>query len=581
MRLFFDSEAGAARRRSRQETSGGEAGVALPIFCMLLLTLVLLIGLAVDIGNVQRVRRQLQRSADAAVSAALSYRLQMGWQAVHGAQPITDLGDNVAWISSAATEVAKRNLLSSNIPLASATILTAFDDRLDLVDVTVGYEVPALLFPYLAGQNLCALRHGRFVCPLLARATGQLRPANIGLVLDNSGSMSCPAAGNCDCRTNASCDPAASRMGVVLDAVRTKLVPLFNPNRDRISVTYFNLAAKVVFSTVGSAADGFPGVALPFGVMPDGSTERHDQFLAALSDPGPMGSSNQCDGLLSSLGDMRGATTPQILDSEKTFFVMLTDGATSAGRASYAHPTAALQQAMTAANVPNDFLQYAIRWSGTSNPSDIWNFPSPLVAANQPLPSRPEAFGYRDEGLPPADTFRCGELVNSPADERIRAAAGRAFTPCVDSLEFSLPGVSGGRTFASGATHWEEYKKQWYHCAVEAADEIRNRNGIVFVIGVGDNAPDASSFYQDVNDFFSRKPIAAQRIADDWYYGFSRYHGPHGETTPPAADYPEYHGYAAAEDPERNGRYLPATTVNDVGPLFEEVGRNILARLTR
>lgn len=561
------------------DDDAASAGVVVPIFCLLLLTLVTLIGLAVDAGNLYRVRRELQRSADAAIAAALAQRLHLGWRAVHGPGPVTDPGVNDGWITHVAEEVAKRNLLSSNIPTNKTLIASSFDDRTDLAQITLRYSVPAFLFPYIVGQSFCGNQGGRFVCPLIAVSRGQLNIADIGLVLDTSGSMACPKVGSCDCRKTASCDPASNRMQVVLDAVQSRMVPLFNPNRDRLSVTFFNLAAKVVFSMVGEPATPYAGVPLPFGVLPDGSSDRYTDFLASLSDPGPMGNSNQCDGLLESLNDMRRATLPRIVGSEKTFFVMLSDGAPTAGRFLYAKPTNALAQSLATNNVPNDFLQYIHKWTGVADASDIWTFPSPLVAAHQAIASNPDGFGYRNEGTPPLETFQCGELVDQKKSESTRAYAGKPFTPCIQSFDFSIPGLDPNRIVSRTKKDWEAYKKQFYHCTIEVADFIRANNGVVFVIGVGPDPVDMSTFYQDSNDYFSRKSIFASRVADDWYHGYFQFTDPQGHTTPPLADYTEYQNYQPTEDLERNGIYLPASTVDDVAPLFEEIGRNILTRL--
>jgi hypothetical protein len=413
-------------------------------------------------------------------------------------------------------------------------------------------------------------------CPVSADAVAQFRPASIALVLDTSGSMRCgllkDGSSVCDCLLKAppnDCDSlyAGNQRIDALKAAVGQFVSFFNPNRDRMSIVPFNIVADSggLFSLV-DASDA----PAPFGA----TQSRYDAFFAKVQGLVPHGNTNTCDGLRTALADMDRAS-PRVLDQDETFFVLFSDGAPTAGRFGYTQPKQPLLDLM-AAGYPNDWVQYVISWLDSSN--NRWTGPSPLVQYT----SMP--FNYAQRGTPPSGSVLCGSVESDPA------LYGNTMQPCAQSLEFG--------TGVGQATSFSDYVQQYYDCAIEESDHIRERRSWVFAIGLGPPAlPGTNDPYANVNDDFSRKEGFLRLLSGDLYHGQSD--PPFGPSrlipvndpsdqrygTSIAVGYDEYKDYpellSAPGFLDHQGEYHGTDNAYELNYLFTRVAKTILMRMIR
>lgn len=245
-----------------------ENGIFIPFLAILLLSLLGLIGLVIDGGNLYRTRVRLQRVADAAAIGGLSYRTLFGWRHFNPAGTLGTPGSNDKELEDRAIALVQSNLNSMGFDPARTSISAQYSSLTDTLVVDLSYDEPLFLMGYLPMQSGCArVTGGKQSCLVNVTATTQLSPANIGMLLDTSGSMACPAvtpAGDttCECRKAGTCDqefplPNDQVIEVLQQAVMT-FVGYFNPNRDRIGVYPYNIVGDPQFFSINDASNA-PG----------------------------------------------------------------------------------------------------------------------------------------------------------------------------------------------------------------------------------------------------------------------------------------------------------------------------------
>lgn len=545
-----------------------ERGVFLPLVAVLLAVLLAFVGLAADAGNMYRTRARLQRAADAAALAGLGHRVLKGWEYFNAGAGLGVPGAKDDEASARAAEALAGNLTAAGITLAESTQAIAFNSLTDTMEVRVSYELPLRLMSYIPGQFGCdgGLSH---TCTVSVVSRIELRPANVGLVLDTSGSMACPRDGS-DCSAcqhalppndcNTVFGPSNNQVIVALKEAVRGFTSFFNPNRDRINIVPFNIVADPSYFSVRTAA----GAAVPFGE----SQARLDAFFDKIDSLVPRSSTNMCDGLLTSFQDFA-AANPPVLGNENSFFLLFTDGAPNAGRFSFSNRRPSLDL-LLAAGLRNDFIQYSIMWTVTGG---TYNRPSPLVYRD----SMP--FNWVD-GVPPAGVPTCG-AISSVAG----APADAAFGNCIDDFSFRLPGAGG--TSSGGGVSFELSAHQYYHCAIEMADRVRAQRGSVYTIALGKEAPPSSDPYQDPGDDFSRKDYFLRRVAYDQYHGSAdpdfKPHGIVRNGTATAVGYAEHRGYPELDaDPavrDLQGESYGTDDPNQLQDQFIRVAKSILMAL--
>lgn len=576
-------------------------GAVLPIFAVCLLLLLTLAGLALDAGILFQTRLRLQRAADAGVVAALGYRASKGWFYFNRAEsnlqdpalsfPLLLPALGVAGERDAeAVEVAKHtiaaNLRVAGIPVASgadpgahfgfgdaSSDAVRFSSLDDTISVEIWYDAPLFLLSHLPGQHGCGTG-GR--CRVSVVAEGQLEPANIGIVLDTSGSMACPRAaggnGACPCAADDSCPTPSEKLSDVIQAVFT-FASYFNPNKDRLNIVPFGTVADDSYFSIASPS----GAAWPFGA----DAARFATFVERLQTLEASGNTNTCEGLLASLEDMQRVSAPALVGNEELFVVLFTDGAPTA--ATYSLNDPADDSIVVSAGLTNRWTQFALEWrreDGSEYPG-----PSPFVYR--------DALNRIQSGIPLNGPQVCG---TAESDEDRYDASLRS---CVTSFDFSLPG------YAERAVGSElpllDYRQQFYHCAIEASDRIRASRGQVFSIGVGPQAFAASNDpYQNVFDDYSRKEHFLRRIALDPFTaegpefdavsGLRRRIQVNDQNDPRFGETIEsgYVGYRTFEElaqdrqvRERDGAYYGTENTEELRFLFARVAKQILLRLTR
>ena len=560
-----------------------DRGVFILFLAILIVSLMALVGLVIDGGNLYRTRIRLQRTADSGAIGGLSYRTLFGWRHFNPAGTLGTPGANDHEVEYRAIELAKANLSSMNFDVNRATITATYSSLTDNLVVNVSYDQPLFLMGYIPGQPGCnRTSGGRQSCLINVTATTQLTPANIGMLLDTSGSMACPVVNPpglspCACRMTGTCNqdfPLANDQVIeVLEEAVTSFVAYFNPNRDRIGVYPYNIITDPQFFSIHDASNA------PRAFGQDAAT--YSAFQNKIQSLVPVGSTNFCDVLSTAYADI-GASTPPIFDKEASFLVLFTDGAPSGATLAVANRTRTLDDLIINQHISNEWLQYIIEWhQGTSS----YYGPSPLIFKG----SMPFNF-YAD--IPSGSPTMCGSVQSNPA------SFGQSVSQCLTAFDFAVPGAN--RIVGTGVplpgTPNSEFIEQYYHCGIELADQFRTRGTSVFSISLGAiPLADPNDPYQDVLDVNSRKEVFLRRLSLDTYHGSADPTFALRSLTLRAPDpragqavsigYKEYLGYtavpASSQQMDLQGAELGTENPEDLDSLFSRVAKTILLRLTK
>jgi hypothetical protein len=325
-----------------------EAGVIVALFVLTLPVLLSLSMLALDTGRLYQARQNVNKATRIAALVGMSSVSTIGWGALVTPDGERDaLGyktGQVTQLNPPAPNTVNQALLTQ-MGQAAATTLAAYypndfqgqpgaltsqfltfntsdgiagwqaqvpiqvvNANQTSVALAMRYDVNTLLMggaAALAGAPGCGVRQdGSFRCTVQSSPTNQagfLKPANIFLLLDTSGSMASPAAGQ-----------GQTKLQVLQQAV-TSFIDMFNPVQDRISVIDFGTTVK----TQTNLATFFNSTGDHLAIK--------DQIQALTAG----GQTNPCDALIEAIREGQNA---QLRNDDATFAIIFTDGSPNAGR---------------------------------------------------------------------------------------------------------------------------------------------------------------------------------------------------------------------------------------------------------
>jgi hypothetical protein len=582
-----------------------EHGVVLILMALTLTAFIAVIGLAIDAGNLYRARIALQNAADATALATVNYvsmkgkiSLEESWGVATG----TD-SDKVAAMNNhlnpKALILAKANLEEAGLPhladgvheVASVAPTTFVirpindpDPSVFDYQITVQRKVDYLLMHSVQIGNI------GWNQSITTSATSRRRIANVALVVDISSSMSCPKTGVCDCLTpmadgtRPACPGVGSRrFDDLIDAVRDFLMML-DIDRDKIVIVPFNIYGIALDAQAEKTAHCTAAQLPSACIQSIADALKQDYPPATLT--------NIFDGLLQGWASLRDQTTHV---SPRASYLLFSDGAPTASRFLFSDAAAiaaklGVRQSGHNGTVDSqlgnyDYTSYTISWRDDAN--NIVAGPSVLVptdsitgfSSSDPRqidrgPSQSCLDGLSCAGNP---NLSCAPVVNAAGD--VPTAGQQVFGECVNTLEAHMPGMPTnvyGSDYLSGIASnpgFKDWRQQYYNGAIEMADFIRTKKGVVYVVALGDKvaAPDPNDPYENIDEYFHRKDIFLNRLALDLKGA---------EVSGPQFS---YHGYDRYEDlsamSPQQGVYLPTHNPADVKLLFTRIARKILLRL--
>ena len=593
----------AAIRRAAGARSGhSERGSIMVLFAIVLVALLLVVGVAVDSGNLYRSQLALQNAADAAAFATINQITTIGYNELERRVDAEAIDDQVeiakrfsAYLRPSAEKVLRLN--ASNAGLKNTDQFPIQIDRVEYLPpghpettANAAYAIAVTVRRPIQLYILGALPFTAAVpTTITARATTERRIANLAMVLDLSGSMSCPETGPCDCLAlnGASGCPATGRRFDALVLAVKEFIQMFQTDRDRIAIVPFDLSARAF--TLKQFGE-------QLGVSGTSSEAEIEAIADAIRDIyQPRAATNVCDGLTEALAEL-----DRTARNESQSLVLFSDGAPTAGRFLFADSVATPQLDQNNLGFGNyDYINYQIEWlrSPQNIPAgQLPFFPGPSFLLNSDTLRGPSleslSIAIENAAEPPRPTGRpqCHDgFLAAPAVESASGSATAAqavFSPCITKLEAHVPGQPNnkyGPTTAAG-NPFRGWQEMYYHCAVELSDVARQRDGIVYAVGVGDaGASTGADPYQDINDRYNRKDIFMSRLALDMQEA-RKFSVPKGDGTDKIVefDYPGYDKYESLPPrllEEQAGVYLPAQDTTELRLLFKKIARRVLLRL--
>ena len=527
-------------RTTRQGERQRQRGAVLIVMVVALPVLLMLASMAIDVGNYYRHYILLQNAADTGALAGIAY-----------AMTADDLHPESAETRETQVEGKAREVVQQNLALKGVTA--------EQIEVTYS-DADSVIRVELENSYRGLFGYFKLATPFFAAVVAESRRsnANVELVLDFSSSMRCPQSGSCDCM-QLGAPQNCEELGVPLkvDDLRSAVsafVERFDPVRDRVGVTVFNIAAAVPVP-MRSAGVGFDA----------------DAISSALQSQNPMSNTNLADGMLTAVGDIAAAG----LDSNENRFVLVfSDGAPSAGRFLYGPPNVNSLDPTGEAADEFDYMHFAVQSEGQIRPSLLVKSFGLSIDHLSPLPPAGEP----------------GEFVPacSPSAEEASEGAGgmNALSDCLDNLGFKMPGSSTvyGADCGGSIDLGECWLRQYYNTAIQASDLVRQMKGSVFVVGLGPAASQLVSGgdpYQDSTDLFGRKDVLLSRIAFDYLEAIPVSSEIHGQLHP-EFNYSNYTGYQSWYNsaPQLQGRYYSTPNSNELVAIFDQIARKMLLRLT-
>ena len=574
-----------------------EKGAILPLAAVVIFVLFLLVGVVIDAGNLYRSRTALQNIADSAALAGIGYitmrgRADFEKEANGGVEPSQPLSDKHIsdYLRPKIQKVIDANIVRSGIDLDLSTPPT-LDSEINQYDSSSCADSAYIYSAEISGRVRLYLLHllplksfglgsvGRDRV-LTVRATARRAIANVLIALDLYYSMRCPAEDtgrDCSCltpeRQAGGCGAKGElKIDRLIDAAGT-FVKRFDIGTDNLIFSVFNSAA-LTFST-----EDF----LKLGERMD--SHNVEALLQKLRDTyEPSGFTNMCDALME--GYQRVNTFAK---GNPVSVLVFSDGAPTGGSFYFANPKPSFA---TAANAPH--VSYSMQWINSTSDNAG---PSKLVKRGE-YPNG-LTFGFKDIEPPTAsDVPACSDSrAVDNSQESKSAAVNASFSNCLNDLSFSLPWdprIVGG-DYSPAQKGFLRWREQYYNCAIHISDSIRENNGRVYSIGLGqaaaksidqysDQQPPPFDPYQNVDDPFSRKDFFLARVANDRIRAIT---GPDKAGTD---RYPDFHYQVkdgdeifttktyedwASDSDSREGVYLSTPNDNFLGQLFEKIARKI------
>ena len=598
-------------------TGRGEQGTILLMMMIVLSTLLLIAGLAVDAGNLYRARINLQNAVDAASLAGIGYTVDLGKFELDQ-QVIAFKGRR--WSNRAMRDQYVADFLTPRTNEVAYTVMdeAGFPHKPGgryQVEITNSFNSPDLgvASERAYAYNVIARRRiDFFLIDLIpgvndsgslvieASATAERKVATIVTYIDVSDSMNCPATGSCDCLMvpgNGPCPAGgATKMDGLVDAM-IEFGLMFDPARDRLYAVPFNAR-----STVFSLRDYVENNPI-LGDIEDLTEAQVRTIMNSLRGVfNPKSSTNLCDAL------MRGRkrlADDSLLDDRNVNHVIFSDGAPTAGRFLFARPKDTLPAWDISYGGVYDYSHYAVQWRDAANPGTFNYGPSILMQtdllgmnlddAHPPAPGS----GEDDLGRPSAAGWAsCSVKTNAEPLREVGSAAEKAtvsnqvFNPCLHSLASHLPGESGkiygGNYNPGGGKTFANFQDMYYNCAIALTDQFRAQNHVVHAIGLGQSATyprtgnTLNDPYQVATDTSLRHDIFNSRLAADALRAAEPEELPAGV---PVQPYPEfsydgYDGYSQFAGGKNTGTYYPTPDTAQLRLLFKQIAQQILMRLS-
>lgn len=495
------------------------------MFVFLLVTFLLFLGVAVDIGTISRKRMQMQKALDLSILAGLSYRLEAG------------PGATSSEVQRRARLVLEENLRLDGIPVSDLQLTgPSFNNNTESLFVSASYRTPLVLLPFVPTEFLMQSQRFSQTFPMSAGASGSIPRANVILVVDTSGSMACPVSNpNCNCLNTGTCDLSLNAPGGLAKIYHLRkgiyaFLKNFREGWDRVALVGYDTVAETLvdFDTRGPNSGG------PDGIVDGYRLQDFERVLGLGSDPLPAGSklfpaglTNPSDAFMTAYDLMKSSQISRgvsLYPNERVTIVNFTDGAPSAETGCYNSPTGTLRRifepgsgrsrtrsprfpALPSCPSGNRLVRIGLEWE--QGVERLRNS-SPLYDKNDLL-AKPR-FNTA--------TGRYGRIphsfINGPAAERVAPVCGTVTVDFADSLQPCL--VDLASQLPNGAVSQQNeplsnWKQSFYHRALAFANFLE-RGGIgvppttVFGIGFGPVASPAFDpkldIYQNLNDDLDR-----------------------------------------------------------------------------
>lgn len=538
--------------KSRNSQRGG-----VTLLVLLLIPVLLMVGgLAINVGKIYRDYIQLQKAADVATLSGIGYSI-LNSDLPSGASAYAST------IQDKANEILLENLKLSKVPTTNANIPTPNYNSISQSLSTTFQYPSALAFRY--GFTTSSVN-------LNINATSRRRRANVGMVLDFSASMNCPRTGVCDCLSPArtvTCD----NLGVTqkIDDLRSSasvFVQKFNQATDRVSLTLFNTTAQVL---VGAQASGFSATTI---------TDAISETPSSGSPIIPSGATNISDGLLRSYTNFNSLG---IVNNEDISYFVFSDGAPTATRFLLSSPKPGGTYVATLdTNNPYglgsyDYTNFSVEWPNH-------NISPGLLIRTETIP-----FGYTDTAAPdPRGTAPyCSPSTKFPPENPTYFHT--VFSGCLSNLGFHMPGLplaTYGAECGSSTQYLSCWRQQYYNTTIQVSDFLRTVKSRIFTVGLGPAADLAAAItandpYQVIDDTHSRKDIFLTRIANDYFEAVPLSNSQYGASHPEVS-YTNYSNYATLGGTafDKHGRYFSTDDSAVLSKLFEAAAVRILLRLT-
>ncbi len=558
--------------RAMQERE--DSGTIIILMTFVFIVLLAMSGLAIDAGNLYRSQQTLQKAADAGALAAIGYSMQLG-EAKFNEEVETRFGagNEKMLLDEKAIEIVLSNLADSGLPqdlehpVSIVTEYTSTPSSNVAFNYSVNVDRPVdFLLMHLVPLPMLGLGATGRGRTLAANAVSQRKIANVALLLDFSDSMACPASGDCLCLTPARTGPCSSpsKLDRLLDAV-VEFLKNFDPNNDKILLVPFNTTARN-FTLDELATD------------PVIQGEDVEEIVENLKlDPGVGGNTNFCDAMMQAYGRMQ-----TLAPDQEVSYVLFSDGAPTAGRFLFSSP-AGIKPWDPSGFGAYDYQHYTVQWYDSSG-----HRPGPSVLSQTGLLQMEHsgaAIPGSGDGVSSPAVADCGPASAPPVASipQTATAADEVFAGCLGDLGFHMPQSAGTEYGVGGAgdPDFVSWRKQYYHCAVQLSDFLREHRGTVHAIGLGEDTTLGADPFQDIDDNSSRKDILMSRIANDYIQGVMR---PQQAATPwnhPEFTFSGYSSYDAlnSKASPRQGRYLATPDSEELERLFQSIARKILLSL--
>ncbi|MFN8392214.1 MAG: Tad domain-containing protein [Bdellovibrionota bacterium] len=587
-----------------------DAGIILPISAIAIMVLLMFAGLAVDAAHLYRARLSLQKAADSAALAGIGYTIERGRNGLladataAGLNPTTDPNWMKKLVETRADEVLRENLrVSHNIVPETCTnadgepFCSWYDATTKQLRVNVDANIHFLLMHLLPYSALGLSGFGSQI-ELHADAQAERPVANVGLLLDMSGSMGCPADPNvsCDCRAAGSPAPCSGtlKIDLLVDAM-VSFANFFDLAHDRLGLIPFNMRAERIPGGLRLLADELIDRTKVNCVLSGRGLNSCGVEVTAQ----PRSNTNICDALIEGFEEMRSLGASQ---QEDVSYLLFSEGAPSACRFLFNDaPNLPENDPEGFGSGTKDYIHYAVSWLPTGGgaprlgPSLLvktqamsFQYPSPLPPApdiDAPGLNVPMCHTYLDSNGQP-------EEIYSPSESEKYC---NVFNGCLSNsasspspLTFHIPWKPdsyGSDTVCSNASvvdREQSWRKQYYNASIVLADYIRSQRSTFFVVGLGKPNVGNADPYQNIDDTMYRKDVFLTRLANDYMHAVTQ-RAASGEPPLPEFQFSGYQTYADwnSKSVSRQGLYLATPSASDLDHLFVLMAKRILLRLIK